>query len=82
MDGSKNPDMSIYVNDNNPALNQDEIDIIYSFFKIFENENKRASIDAMVQNISNMEEFNTEIVRRVLSWMSRHSSSPCKINRC
>jgi len=74
-------DYSIYINGQNPVLSTDEIDIMHAFFRIFENEHKRASLTAMTQSISTMEEFNTEIVRRVLVWMSKHSDSPCKLNR-
>lgn len=82
MDNITKADYSIYVDDQNPILSTEEIEIIHSFFRIFENENKRASLDTMTQNIATMEEFNTEIVRRVLKWMSKHSNSPCKLIRC
>lgn len=82
MDQNQKIDSSIYINGQNPVLAQEEIEIIHSFFKIFENENKRASLEVMTQSISSMEEFNTEIVRRVLAWMAKHSNSPCKLTRC
>lgn len=81
MDNITKADYSIYVNGQNPILSTEEIEIIYSFFRIFENEHKRASLDTITQNITTMEEFNTDIVRRVLDWMSKHSNSPCKIIR-
>ena len=77
MDQLNKPDYSIYVNDQNPVLNADEIEMIHAFFRIFENENKRASLNAMAQRVASMKEFNTEIVRRVLFWMSKHSTSAC-----
>ena len=81
MDKYTKTDYSIYVNGQNPVLSTEEIEIIHSFFRIFENEHKRASLDNMTQSITTMEEFNTEIVRRVLVWMSKHSNSPCKLTR-
>lgn len=80
MDKHTKADYDMYVNGHNPALSTDEIEVIHSFFRIFENEHKRASLDSMTQSIATMEEFNTEIVRRVLVWMSKHSNSPCKFN--
>lgn len=79
MDKLTKADYSIYVNGQNPVLSTEEIEVIHSFFRIFENEHKRASLDAMTQSIVTMEEFNTEIVRRVLLWMHKHSSSACEL---
>jgi len=81
MENQNKPDYSIYINGNNPVLEPEEIEIMHAFFRIFENENKRASLEVMTQSIASMEEFNTEIVRRVLVWMSKHSNSQCKFNR-
>ena len=81
MDHHSKPDYSIYVNGQNPILSTEEIETIHAFFRIFENDNKRASLDSMAQSITSMEEFNTEIIRRVLVWMSKHSNSTCELNR-
>lgn len=81
MDKHDKPDYSIYVNGQNPVLGAEEIETIHAFFRIFENDNKRASLDAMAESIANMEEFNTEIIRRVIVWMSKHHKSTCELNR-
>lgn len=82
MDRPARTDYSIYVNGQNPVLSTDEIETIAAFFRIFENEHQRASLPAMTQSIANMEEFNTEIVRRVLNWMAKHADTPCELSRC
>ena len=62
-------------------LSPEEIEMIYSFCKIFMDDEQRIDLAKMLTNMQSTEEFNVEVVKRILVWMRRNTKSESNLKR-
>ena len=59
----------------NPIFGQEEIESLNNFYKMFQGENNLAPLHIMIENLENMEEFNTRLILKILTWMRKKNKS-------
>ena len=66
----------------NPYLSGEELEVFQQFFRLFENELGLASITKMLAALEQLEELNTGVIRKILTWARDKSGSNCEFSSC
>ena len=79
--GKAKKNKEITLNGSHPVLSDEDIEIITSFCKIFQDGKGYVDIEKMIQNMENTEEFNVGVVKRILVWIEAKNRSKSELSR-
>lgn len=65
----------------NPIFTQEEITNLHNFFKMYQKDNNTANLQQIIENLKMMEEFNTQIIIKILEFVRRKNKSYSKVKR-
>ena len=63
------------------VLSKEETEMVFSFCKIFMDEQQHIDLEKMTQDLQTTEEFNVEVVKRILTWMQNNTKTHSKLIR-
>ena len=61
------------------VLSKEETEMVYSFCKIFMDDRQYIDLNKMIQDVQTTEEFNVEVVKRILYWMQNNTKTESKL---
>lgn len=65
----------------NPIFTQEEITNLHNFFKMYQKDNNTANLQQIIENLKMMEEFNTQIIIKILEFVRRKNKSYSLLKR-